>query len=323
MLATALGLGLVGLLLKVTGIQGGGSRAWREEHATALEGSASRSAHLRARSESPTLPPWLPAPAGGSTAEPEAGIVTGALPPPRPFAGDQVRPGWVGEPPVGVEKTPTGRRHVRTHGRRARKQASREAREADGGAGGAGEKRQPGAVTQAPEITFDSGDTVYATDVPVEIPEIGKIVSRAGTLSFLMQPAWAEGNQDDATLLEVGDGRLRVVKNVNFLRFEFTDDAGNPGGIGAPLTQWGQDEWHQVTATWNGALFALYMDGELVSQTVQSGGFQLPPDASLRIGSNYPLGRPVAPGMIGRVDVQGRPLGPVEIARQFIAAAGR
>jgi hypothetical protein len=183
---------------------------------------------------------------------------------------------------------------------------------------------QPANAAAATDVAFQSGDTQYQTGTQAQIPDIGKLAGAGvGTLSFWMQPSWGEGNQDDASLLTLGDGRLQVIKNVGFLRFEFVDDAGNPAGLGAPIAEWKEGEWHQVSATWNGNTYSLYVDGQLVSQTVHDGRVNLPADANLYIGSNYPDGRPVAPGTIGRVDVRNRPLGPGEVAGNYNAATGR
>src|SRR5262249_32742710 len=115
---------------------------------------------------------------------------------------------------------------------------------------------------------FTTGDEArYALEQQVAVDDVGKIAPRSGTLSFWLQPGWQEGNQDDANFLELGDGRLQVIKNVNFLRFEFTDEEGRKGGIGAPITDWKAGDWHQVTTTWSGSTFSLYVDGQLVSQT--------------------------------------------------------
>jgi hypothetical protein len=171
---------------------------------------------------------------------------------------------------------------------------------------------------------FTTGDEArYALEQQVAVDDVGKIAPRSGTLSFWLQPGWQEGNQDDASFLELGDGRLQVIKNVNFLRFEFTDDEGRKGGIGAPITDWKVGEWHQVATTWSGSTFSLYVDGQLVSQTTYPGGpIELPPDAKLLIGSAFPENRPVAPGVINGVDVSGRPLGPTEIAGLFAKSTG-
>ena len=173
------------------------------------------------------------------------------------------------------------------------------------------------------DVAFDGGDAAYETQAQVEVPDVGKITGAAGTMSFWLQPGWQEGNQDDATLMNLGDGRLQIVKNVGFLRFEFVDDAGGTGGLGTSIAEWREGEWHQVTATWNGTQYALYVDGQLVSQTVHDGQVDLPSGAKLYIGSNFPEGRPVAHGTIGSVDLHNRPLGPGEVAGNFHAVAGR
>jgi hypothetical protein len=188
---------------------------------------------------------------------------------------------------------------------------------------GATDARETDAAPARADIAFDSGDAQYQTAEQVEIPDFGKIAGAAGTISLWLQPGWQEGNQDDATLIEVGDGRLQINKNVTFLRFEFIDDGGNNGGVGAPIGEWREGEWHQVTATWNGNQYALYIDGQPVSQAVHDGRVDLPPDAKLYIGSNFPESRPVAAGTIGRVELRSHPLGPGEVASNYNAVVGR
>jgi hypothetical protein len=193
---------------------------------------------------------------------------------------------------------------------------------APGGSAAAG--TAPGTAPQQaappPPSGYETGeDSRYTLDQQIEVPDIGKVATRAGTVSFWLQPEWQAGNQDDASLIELGDS-MQIIKNVNFLRFEFTDEAGGQGGIGAPITDWKAGEWHQVTTTWAGNHFQLYLDGQLVSQTTYPGGpIQLQPDSKLFIGSDFPESRPVAPGVIGKVDVQGRPLPASEISRQYVA----
>ena len=178
-------------------------------------------------------------------------------------------------------------------------------------------------VAPASDVSFTSGaDRQFPTDTPVEVADVPDIAGASGTLSFWLQPTWEGGNQDDASLLELGDGRLRIVKNVDFLRFEWMDDAGASGGIGAPIVEWKPGEWHAVTTTWNGNAYALYIDGRLVSEKADAGRVGLPKDATLVIGSDFAEARPVAPGVIGNVDVRRRPLTPAEVANQFAAVNG-
>jgi hypothetical protein len=185
-------------------------------------------------------------------------------------------------------------------------------------------KATPPEVPQVSDVTFASEDTAqYATTDPVEVEGLDNIGPRAGSLSFWLQPQWGEGSADDASFLELGDGQLRVVKNVNFLRFEWMDQAGGSNGIGVPIAEWRPGEWHAVTTTWNGNTYSLYVDGQLVSTKTDLGAVPLPDDPRLWIGSNYPENRPVAPGMISRVDVRNRPLGPSEVAAGFNGTTGR
>ncbi len=172
------------------------------------------------------------------------------------------------------------------------------------------------------DVAFDSGDNAsYPTDAQVEVPDV-KITGQAGTISFWLQPEWGEGNHDDATFVQIADGRLQVIKNVNFLRFEFLDDNGVAGGIGAPIAEWKAGEWHQVATTWNGNQFAMYIDGQLVSQTVHDGRVDLAPGTRLFIGSDFPLSRPVAPGTIWGVDVSQQPWSARKVASQFQSVMG-
>jgi len=282
-----------------------------------------------------------------------------AVEPERPGPDAEARDDGGGEPSASRHAAPTpyevldaNGSHVLSPHARAR-QARREAREArkqggslavagagntgapalggtSGGHGGGSAPGPAGAIQAAPpeppssSFPFTTGDEVrYALEQQVAVDDVGKIAPRSGTLSFWLQPGWQEGNQDDANFLELGDGRLQIIKNVNYLRFEFTDEDGRKGGIGAPITDWKAGEWHQVTTTWSGSTFSLYVDGQLVSQTTYPGRpIELPPDAKLLIGSAFPENRPVAPGVINGVDVSGRPLGPTEIAGLFAKSTG-
>ena len=144
---------------------------------------------------------------------------------------------------------------------------------------------------------------------------MGKLTGHSGTVSLWLQPQWEEGNHDDAAIVQLG-GELQLVKNVNFLRFELARDGG-VGGVGVPIADWKAGEWHQVAATWNGNQLSLYVDGRLASTTTHETPVELPPDAMLRIGSDFPVSRPIAPAVIGRVDLRTRPLAPTEIARAY------
>ncbi|MFN8543769.1 MAG: LamG-like jellyroll fold domain-containing protein [Candidatus Binatia bacterium] len=162
---------------------------------------------------------------------------------------------------------------------------------------------------------LDAPATSYPTNAVVEIPEVGKIASGAGTVSFWLEPGWQTGNQDDAAFVQLGD-MLQVVKNVDFLRLEAAQENG-VAGIGTAITEWTDGERHQVAATWNGNHLTLYLDGQLVSQTDLPAPVKLPPDASLFVGSDFPANRPVAPGAIADLAVRGRALRADEVAAAY------
>jgi len=178
----------------------------------------------------------------------------------------------------------------------------------------------------ADDVAFHSGDDVqFPTAERVAIPIDGKSQHAGGSVSLWVQPGWERGNEDDATLVQLGD-RVRLAKSVHFLRLEAADaeatDAGEVAGVDVPITEWNPGEWHQVTATWSDHALSLYVDGELVGRRMGRGHVDLPPDTELLVGSDLAESRRVAPGLIGRVDVRSRPLEDDEVARDYQDAVG-
>ena len=175
------------------------------------------------------------------------------------------------------------------------------------------------------DVAFQSGDDVqFPTAGQVAIPIDAK-VQHEGSVSLWVQPGWQRGNEDDATLVQLGD-RLRLAKNVHFLRLEAADaeaaNAGDTPDVGVPITEWNPGEWHHVTATWSEDALSLYVDGELVGRRMRNGQGDLPPDGELLVGSDPAESRPVAPGLIGRVDLRSRALGDDEVANDYRDAVG-
>jgi hypothetical protein len=329
MLGMAAAFALLGLVLKLSDLRGRQALRRAGEPASAHPGAG---ANALARDTDRPAGPRSSLTDVASADRGGIGREAGTAGAPQPSIGDATEPGG-------------GIRALGGHGRRRSHgsvPASREGGsltasavgdEASGGLGSSGLREPRGGAGSTPsgatdaaaaaDVAFDSGDATYGTQAQVEIPDVGRITGAAGTMSFWLQPDWQEGNQDDATLMDLGDGRLQVIKNVGFLRFEFVDDAGNAGGIGTSIAEWREGEWHQVTAVWNGNQYSLYVDGQLVSQTIHDGRVDLPKDAKLYIGSDFPEGRPVARGTIGSVDVHNRPLGPGEVAGNYNSATGR
>jgi hypothetical protein len=165
-------------------------------------------------------------------------------------------------------------------------------------------------------VLFESEQgEAYDTTTAVEVPLEDGFPPR-GTVSFWLNSSWGATNQDDASFVSVADGRLRLVKNVSFLRFEAVDDKGFGDGVGVPITGWGPDDWHFVTATWDEGVITLYVDGVLVGQKFIP-WLDLPEDSRLVLGSQYPPGRPVAIGTMATFTLQGRPLTADAVGRKF------
>jgi len=242
------------------------------------------------------------------------------------------------EPPA--RRTRVGRRLRGTHRRPARDRRGMAERESSSTGG-----QPPADVPTAPasgtpssqpvtsanadpaaphDVAFQSGDVQFPTAGQVAIP-IDATIQHEGSVSLWVQPGWQPGNEDDATLVQLGD-RLRLKKNVDVLRLEAADaEAGNARDtpdLGVPITDWNPGEWHHVTATWKDDSLSLYVDGDLVGRRGRQGRVDLPPDGELLVGSNVDDGAPVAPGLIGRVDVRNRALGDDEVAQEFHDAVG-
>jgi len=151
-----------------------------------------------------------------------------------------------------------------------------------------------------PDVVYQAkDDKVFPTDSQEEVGDAGKISGAAGTISFWLQPQWAAGNQEDATFVQLGDSGMEVMKNVNYLRFQFHDSDGGENGLGSNLGAWSQNEWHQVTATWQDTQLSLYVDGQLVSQKAFNRAPEFQPETKLYVGSAFPNGAAAAPASIG------------------------
>ena len=312
MMALAISCGLLGLVLKLSGMSGSG------------ESTAPAAPHGPSRAGRDASDPT------GSRGEP-AQVASGA--------GERGNEGGVWSDRAHADATPSGLKRVgpsdvgnEAGGYRLRHLTPRALRRLARIRGKKGPPSLSAATTESAttaseptnsDIAFMSGSGVqYPTDSRVEIRDIDEITGHAGTMSFWLQPGSEAANQDAATLLQLGDGRIEVIKNANYVVFKFADDGGITSGLGAPITDWAQGEWHQITTTWNGTEYALYVDGQLITQMSHDGVVDLPSGTKLYIGSNDPERRSVAPGTIGQVDLHNRPLTPGEVANQFLAARG-
>src|SRR6185369_6105986 len=113
----------------------------------------------------------------------------------------------------------------------------------------------------SPDVAFQSGDDdAFTTTGQVAIP-IDAEVQHEGSVSLWVQPGWQPGNEDDATLVQLGD-RLRLAKSVDSLRLEAVDaeaeNADDTPDVGLPIAEWSPGEWHRITATWSRRMLSLY-----------------------------------------------------------------
>jgi len=162
-------------------------------------------------------------------------------------------------------------------------------------------------------LNYDSGaDTRFATNERFQVPETGSITGQAGTVSFQLEPGWSGDNQADASLVEIGDGRLLLRKNVSYLRLEMKDDTGAEISTGVSIADW-QGEPHYVTTTWGNGTMFLYVDGKPVAQQPYSHSFDIPSGTPVYVGTG-PQNWPVAPGSLSNLALSNEPLGPGEIA---------
>jgi hypothetical protein len=163
------------------------------------------------------------------------------------------------------------------------------------------------AATPAPAATpaevaigamYDSKDTTFSIDTPVEVKDIGPISGHGVTMTMTLAPDWAPDSQDDADFLKLGDN-LELGKNVHFLRLRYFDADGAEHVIGTDITKW-QDIQppYSIAATVNGNQLALVVNGQLVAHgTTEGAPYEPPADPTLQIGCvDYPTTRPCASG---------------------------
>lgn len=172
-----------------------------------------------------------------------------------------------------------------------------------------------------PRAVAEHGEQ-FPTATAVEADDLAEtLAGERGSVSFWFQPHWQAGNQDDATFIDIADGQFQLTKNVNFLRLEFIDVEGGTHSIGAPITEWQSGEWHQIATSWDGNVFQLYLDGELVREARFGSLFFVPEKTRMLLGSDFPEHRPIAPGVMGGLDVRNHPLSPNEAMRRYEAGA--
>src|SRR5262249_22485571 len=134
---------------------------------------------------------------------------------------------------------------------RARSKAERDARRAERRRGRDPRDRSTPGERRAGQMFESPPEARYPTGTPARIPVDGQFSDRGGTVSLWLDPAWGGTSQDDAGIVKIGDGTLRLVKNVTFIRFEAMDPNGHVDGVGIPIGDWQPGQWRFLSVTWD------------------------------------------------------------------------
>jgi len=165
-----------------------------------------------------------------------------------------------------------------------------------------------------PEVLYDSGDDMqFRSEEQVEVARPGKIVGPSGTISFDLSPQW-DASVGYADFVALGDN-VRVTKLSDYLQFEIIDAGGARHVVSTKVDAWEPNEAQEIAATWDERTLQLYVNGRMVAADALEHPIQIADDASLRIGSRYPDGRPIAAATISRVSLRDEffvPPAPVE-----------
>lgn len=171
-----------------------------------------------------------------------------------------------------------------------------------------------------PEVAYEQdADRLFDTGVPMEVQGAGRISPDAGMVSFWIQPEWAHNKDDSADFMRLGETGLELVKEGNFLRFQYVDAQGAEQGGDADIGHWQDGEWHHVIASWTREGMYLYLDG---GQAFANQGGARPPagrDPGLFVGSAFPDGTGVALAAMANLTVINRPAAAEEVLKMFAA----
>ncbi|MEO8601445.1 MAG: LamG domain-containing protein [bacterium] len=171
------------------------------------------------------------------------------------------------------------------------------------------------------ELVFDGGaDRVFPTDSQEQI-NARRMPGGAGSIQFWLMPEWDAGNQDAATLVQLGDSGMEIVKDGDALRFRFHDTTGADNSVDAYLADWAPNQWRHVTATWLGSQLNLYVDGQLVAQNTFATAPDFGQQTNISVGSAFPGGEPAARSSIVGLHILNRDLNPHEIAEMLHGVA--
>ncbi len=169
------------------------------------------------------------------------------------------------------------------------------------------------------DVAYDSGGRTFNTSSQVEITDAGTINGAGGTIAFWIDPQWSSEGAQNASLVQLGDHGLQLVKDGDVLRFQYTDASGEVRGGSADISGWQPGEWQHVAATWNGSSLALYLNGAQQFLDTPPGAPQMPFD-KLVVGSAI-NNTGIAPAELSYLTVLNHPVSPDELTQLFGSGA--
>lgn len=166
-----------------------------------------------------------------------------------------------------------------------------------------------------PNVVYQGGDRVFDTSDRQQITDRRAITGEAGSISFWTQPQWEAGNADRASFVQIGENGLRIVKDGDNLRFEYTNSHGDNelGGV-ADISGWQAGEWRYIAGTWQGGSLVLYVDGQRMKLTTPTEPPPVQSDPRLYVGSVAGNGNPSAPAQMTGLEVSNAPMTLAQIA---------
>ena len=177
-----------------------------------------------------------------------------------------------------------------------------------------------GGPIQATGLVSTGNQVEFPDDAQLSFPVGNNVNSKAGTISFEVQPQWAGSDQTDNSLVQIRDehiweNTLEIVKNFSSLRYIIIDSGGVESNVNIPIDDWSAGEQHHLAATWDESSMALYVNGQMVGENALAHPLDFSPTTPIHIGSDFPdASYAGAGGTISDFTVYGRALGADEIA---------
>jgi Concanavalin A-like lectin/glucanases superfamily len=179
-----------------------------------------------------------------------------------------------------------------------------------------------GGPFQVEGLVTGDGTVDFPEEARLSFPSGDNVNSASGTISFELRPHWAGSDGTNNSLVQirnehVWENTLSIVKNLDSLRFIIIDSSGVERNVNIPIPDWNAGEVHTLTATWDAAGMALYVNGQLAGQNTLPNPLRFSETTPIFIGSDYPGSTYAgAGGSMREFVVYARALGADEIARR-------